>query len=120
MRVSIFLALISAAFAAAAPNVAPSTHAETNADAYILAGPLPYTELKAKVATLNIEDRIIASRDLEKRICEGVYMCDGASFTGSCYFGCYPINDPIFPDPYWVTRISSVGPDQGGRCTFYG
>ncbi|OHE97246.1 hypothetical protein CORC01_07500 [Colletotrichum orchidophilum] len=113
MRVSSLLALVSAALVAAAPSPIPE-----DAESYVLAGPLPYEELKSEVAKLK-SDGSNAARSLNKRICEGVYMCDGQNFSGSCYYGCYPISVGIYPDSYWVSRISSVGPDSGGWCDFY-
>ncbi|KAE9579746.1 hypothetical protein CGCF415_v003515 [Colletotrichum fructicola] len=116
MRASSFIALLSATFAAAAPSPAPSGDAES----YVLAGPLPYEELKAEVAKLKSDSDSNVARSLNKRICEGVYMCDLDNFGGECYYGCYPISVAIYPDSYWVSRISSVGPDSGGWCDFYG
>ncbi|EQB51234.1 hypothetical protein CGLO_09234 [Colletotrichum gloeosporioides Cg-14] len=112
MHASSFIALLSATFAAAAPSPAPSGDAES----YVLAGPLPYEELKAEVAKLKSDSDSNVARSLNKRICEGVYMCDLDNFGGECYYGCYPISVAIYPDSYWVSRISSVGPDSGGWC----
>ncbi len=55
---------------------------------YLEIGPLPYTELKAQVEAMQASDK----RDvLTKRTTEGVYLCDGLNFSGSCYWGAYPI-----------------------------
>ncbi|KAL0942898.1 uncharacterized protein CTRU02_200784 [Colletotrichum truncatum] len=115
MRVSCFLTLLSTAFVAAAPGTVPAADAES----YIITGPLPYEELKAEVANLKNTDESNAARSLDKRICLGVYLCDGTNFTGECYYACYPVGKGIYPDSYWVSRITSVGPDQGGQCDFY-
>ncbi|KAK1530236.1 uncharacterized protein CCOS01_05339 [Colletotrichum costaricense] len=95
MRVSSLLALVSATLVATAPSPVPE-----DANSYVLAGPLPYEELKTEVAKLK-SDGSNAARSLNKRICEGVYIVG------------------IYPDSYWVSRISSVGPDNGGWCDFY-
>ncbi|KXH34228.1 hypothetical protein CSAL01_07094 [Colletotrichum salicis] len=96
MRVSSLLALVSATLVAAAPSPVPE-----DANSYLKS------------------DGSNAARSLNKRICEGVYMCDGQNFSGSCYYGCYPISVGIYPDSYWVSSISSVGPDNGDWCDFY-
>lgn len=55
---------------------------------YLEIGPLPYTELKAQVEAMQASNK----RDvLDKRTTEGVYLCDGLNFSGSCYWGAYPI-----------------------------
>lgn len=40
-------------------------------------------------------------------------------FGGSCYYGVYEAYKKIQPDPYWVARISSVGPDTNTQCLIY-
>ncbi|KAI8286236.1 hypothetical protein K4K60_000669 [Colletotrichum sp. SAR11_57] len=80
MRASSFIALLSATFAAAAPSPAPSGDAES----YVLAGPLPYEELKAEVAKLKSDSDSNVARSLNKRICEGVYIgnaCEATRFS---------------------------------------
>ncbi|GKT44822.1 uncharacterized protein ColSpa_05003 [Colletotrichum spaethianum] len=114
MRFSSLLALISAAVVAAVPSPIPE-----DAKSYVLAGPLPYGELKTEVAKVKSDGEPNAARRLNKRICEGVYMCEDQDFSGDCYYGCYPLSKSIYPDSYWVSRISSVGPDNGGVCDFY-
>lgn len=94
--------------------VAPAITTPVPAPEGTQVGPLPIEELRAAVAEMKLNER-----DLGKRVSEGVYMCDGADFSGSCYWGSYPISVAIYPDPYWQTRIVSVGPDQGGWCQFY-
>ncbi|EJD54958.1 hypothetical protein AURDEDRAFT_155196 [Auricularia subglabra TFB-10046 SS5] len=106
--VSLATALIIAVTAAAHP---------TNSTSYKITGPLPYAELKLAVAQLHHAE---GKRSLDKRLCEGVYLCAGRDFTGECYWACYPISTAIYPDAYWVPRIESVGPDQGGWCDFFG
>ncbi|GKT59993.1 hypothetical protein ColTof4_00134 [Colletotrichum tofieldiae] len=65
MRVSSFLALASAAFVAAGPG-----HVPEDAESYVLAGPLPYKELKTEVAKLKSDGESNVARSLNKRICE--------------------------------------------------
>ncbi len=107
-----------------------SVHApasDTTGDgSWILAGPASYADVQGAVAGLkaagNHPNSLVGrgADQLAKRVCEGVYLCDGAGFSGSCYYGCYPISTGIRPDPYWVSRLVSAGPDEGGWCDFYG
>ncbi len=72
-----------AAFATISTALPPLTHGT-----HLEIGPLPYTELKAQVEAIQASNK----RDvLTKRTTEGVYLCDGLDFSGSCYWGAYPI-----------------------------
>jgi hypothetical protein len=72
-----------AAFAGISTALPPLTHGT-----HLEIGPLPYTELKAQVEAIQASNK----RDvLTKRTTEGVYLCDGLNFSGSCYWGAYPI-----------------------------
>lgn len=137
-----FLAIIATLFAALPVTVlgAPSQDSATVRavnntwdESWILAGPASYADVQSTVAGMKAtgsHPNSVSRRNgggtegggggLDKRVCEGVYLCDGADFSGSCYYGCYPISTGIKPDSYWVGRLVSAGPDQGGWCDFYG
>ncbi|KAF4626296.1 hypothetical protein G7Y89_g11864 [Cudoniella acicularis] len=85
----------------------------------ILAGPLPYNELMITVAALKVTASNSNSNSLEvgvqKRSTKdigGVTLCDDVNGGGNCYYGVYPLQVNIIPDPYWVTRISSTKLDD--------
>jgi hypothetical protein len=105
-----FLAVVAPVLANPVANPIPTTSAAEGTQV----GPLPIDELRAKVANMKVTEH-----DLGKRVSEGVHMCDAENFSGSCYWGNYPISTGIVPDPYWQVRSASVGPDNGGWCIFY-
>ncbi|KAF8441897.1 hypothetical protein BDZ91DRAFT_755122 [Kalaharituber pfeilii] len=122
--VAVVVAGFQAALAAPAPT--ESTPATPHpfqvegvpAEDIVVLGPASYEELQKMVAEAKSSGKV----KLDKRqACGkmGVYLCEHANFAGRCYWGAYPGCTSIDPDPYWQTRISSVGPDRGMRCTFW-
>ena len=79
-------------------------------------GPAPFEELKPQVELFTSNRLALGnfSSQAQAAAC-GVYFCEDPGFTGNCYWGCYPIGVAIYPDTYWVFRITSVGPDPGAR-----
>ncbi|RSM08744.1 hypothetical protein CEP52_004492 [Fusarium oligoseptatum] len=82
-----------------------------------LASPVSETDLTEMVKRGELKRDEDVS-ELEKRQCAGcgLYLCSGRDFTGDCYWGCYVPRETIQIDPYWVPRISSIGPDRGCYC----
>ncbi|KAF8462160.1 hypothetical protein BDZ91DRAFT_683557 [Kalaharituber pfeilii] len=122
--VAVAVAGFQAVFAAPAPaESTPATPHPFQAegvpaeDIFVL-GPASYEELQKMVAEAKSSGEV----KLDKRqACGemGVYLCENPNFAGQCYWGAYPGCTRINPDPYWQSRISSVGPDRGVRCFFY-
>jgi len=89
------------------------------AAAKLTLGPAPITELRPQVEKFNANRELLGnftlSAQAQAAAACGVYLCEHPNFQGQCYWGCYPLGTPIYPDTYWVFRLSSVGPDPGAR-----
>ncbi|KAF8462155.1 hypothetical protein BDZ91DRAFT_735345 [Kalaharituber pfeilii] len=122
--VAVVVAGFQAALAAPAP--AESTPATPHpfqaegmpAEDIVVLGPASYEELQKMVAEAKSSGKVILDK---RQACGkmGVYLCEHANFAGQCYWGAYPGCTKIYPDPYWMIRISSVGPDRGVECIFW-
>jgi hypothetical protein len=124
MKVAALLfSVTSGMLLATAKPIAKPLGYQDSSDFSYLAGPLPYDTLVHNIELAKTNGTIATAslgvRSLQKRTSAGVYLCDGQGFSGSCYYGSYPISTGIHPDDYWVHRIRSVGPDRGFQCYFY-
>ena len=89
-----------------------------------LASPSRHREQKRDINHPQVRAEMEAARtvalekldDVEKRVCCGLYICDGFDFTGNCYWACYPVAEHIELDEYFQNNIGSWGPDEGCSC----
>ncbi|KAK0624355.1 hypothetical protein B0T14DRAFT_565634 [Immersiella caudata] len=112
MKFTLFLTSFLASAVAAVPVDEPGVIRTSDVNVTDYAGVAPVvTSLDTAAAGVDA-----ASGDFGVAACCGVWICDQFNWVGNCYWACYPISTPIYPDPYFQTHIGSWAPDVGCSC----